>query len=582
MGASALYREGELRLVSMDDYGHLRRIVATVRDWPRVPSFDPYLRHPHGAVWIWPPGFDLALATPARLLLGADADPQAVARLLAFVPPLLGALAVFPLFLFARRLAGEWAGLVAAGAWAVLPGAVRWSGYAHLDQHTAEALLFLVLLAAGSRLLEGEGGRGVAGTALTLAAGTLVWQGFVFTAALLGLAAWIERRRAPAVAVALGAAALLVLPVSLLQQSPATFASFGLFQPAVFLLVGAMAAALMLPGWAGLGVAAALGTGALAFWTPLRSAAVHLASGGEGTLAETGYLAYPGDWLRLIGEYRPLASLGWSGVLAQLSVGILLLPAVAVVLVLARRRGRVGGSGTVWLVSTAAVAAMTLSQRRYLYYLVGLVAVALGLTAVWLARRWGAGVAAVAIVVCLAPTVPAWPELGRPSGAVGVDVLQTLDALRAMDPPPGSPFEPDLVAPGEIPGVLAPWSLGHVVTYVTGRPIVAGNFGYGFREQSLVFTAPPEADGETEALLRDLGVRYVITTDLRSVLPEYAEAVGRAGLPVDRMLAVRIHESFEPRAVPFLEPILISRTGLPNENGMLVPRLRVFRLTPEP
>ncbi|HTS01702.1 MAG TPA: peptide transporter, partial [Thermoanaerobaculia bacterium] len=61
------------RLLSPDCYGHLRRTVSVARNFPRVPFHDPYLNHPDGGVFIWPPAFDLLAGGLSRVLFGAAA-----------------------------------------------------------------------------------------------------------------------------------------------------------------------------------------------------------------------------------------------------------------------------------------------------------------------------------------------------------------------------------------------------------------------------------------------------------------------------------------------------------------------------
>ncbi|HET9227406.1 MAG TPA: hypothetical protein VFR31_12115, partial [Thermoanaerobaculia bacterium] len=150
--------------------------------------------------------------------------------------------------------------------------------------------------------------------------------------------------------------------------------------------------------------------------------------------------------------------------------------------------------------------------------------------------------------------------------------------LGALDPPPGDPLRPDTVRPGEVEGVMAPWAVGHTVTLLTRRPAAADNFGYGFHRQARLLTTPPEEDAEAFRLLRETRCRYLITTDLRPVLPAYAAAVGRTGLPPEAMLAVRVHESDSPQPLPFLRLVLVSESVWPAPDGRLVPRWKIFRV----
>ena len=71
---------GRVRALSSDDEYHLRRARFAAAHYPRTIVFDPLMDFPRGGVGIWPPLFDVALATPARLLHGASAAPEAVER----------------------------------------------------------------------------------------------------------------------------------------------------------------------------------------------------------------------------------------------------------------------------------------------------------------------------------------------------------------------------------------------------------------------------------------------------------------------------------------------------------------------
>src|SRR6185503_16717435 len=95
-------------------------------------------------------------AAPARLVWGAEAPVASILVLGAWLSPLLGALALLPLAGLARRVLGDRPALGAAAVYALLPAAVVWSAYGHADQHVAETLAFLAVLAAGAAWLGGE------------------------------------------------------------------------------------------------------------------------------------------------------------------------------------------------------------------------------------------------------------------------------------------------------------------------------------------------------------------------------------------------------------------------------------------
>lgn len=303
-----------LRLLTVDCYGHLRRAVATVRDFPHVPVFDPFLNAPAGGVWIWPPLFDFLIALPARFLGGAAASVPFVAGCAALWPPLLGALEVALLWPLARRLLGNRSGLAAVALLALLPAAVRWSVFGHADQHALEALAAVAVLASLPPLLDAvdaaSARRAIALTAGALALAVLSWQGAIFLAPLVaGVALLGGRGRLAAAAIA--AAALVVTPFAFASPGPLTYISFGAFQPLFLSLTAALTFAAA-AGRRGRILAGGVAAVALA-WTPLRDGILHLVRATDGaTIVDGGYLAYPRAWLALIGEYRPLLAGGFA------------------------------------------------------------------------------------------------------------------------------------------------------------------------------------------------------------------------------------------------------------------------------
>ncbi len=325
---------------------------------------------------------------------------------------------------------------------------------------------------------------------------------------------------------------------------------------------------------------AALGAGLIIAlrWSPIAGALGHLVSATEGVTSDGAYLAYPREWLALIGEYRPLLARGLMPVLGQLSAGLLCLP-VAWTLWL-REAKRDAARRLVMLpllVATPAVLAMALAQRRYVYYLAPVVAIALGDVAARLAKRSRLAAAGL-VLVLLAPAVPAIGELRRAPGAPGGDLLATLAALATLDPPARDPLLPEETRPGEVEGVMAPWSIGHLVTLYARRPVVADNFGYGFAEQAKFFTTPPGEDGAALAQLHDLRCRYVLVTDLAPVLPAYAAAAGRGGGAIDEMLGARLARASEERPVPFLRRVLTSESLAADAHGEVHPRFQIYRV----
>ena len=598
------------RLLSPDCYGHLRRTVSVARNFPRVPFRDPYLNHPDGGVFIWPPAFDLLAGGISRALYGASATTEQVTRVAATLPAVLGALHVVPLFFLARRVFGRRRARIAAAAYVAIPAAVLWGGFGHFDHHVAEALNLLLVLAAGAwaaaappseRLARGA----VFGAAIALA--VLTWQGAVFVAGL-GLA-WAAVALGEGAGAATLAAAVLVAEGAALtlpeEPVPFAFVSFGWFQPA--LLAGAAVPLLALSAWRapsarrrllwGLGAAAALAVtlpNARRVLAAVFRGGTYVFKEGAGAraddFADGGFLSYPPEFLRLVAECQPLVS-GWSTferAVRELSPGFLLVP-IAVLVWLrpaARRpafppRPRAAARVLIGLFA-GAVFVMALFQQRNVYYLSIFAALALAEAVARLRPRWPGGRARAFVPIALAcalVVLPGAPYLARArayASAPGDDVLELFARLRALDPPPADPAALPPPAPGSIPGVMPPWSAGHFVTAVAGRPSAADPFVYGWRRQCRLFTATDDA--EALAILRGAKCRYLVTADVSRLLPSYAAAAGRPPGPTSSMFGRRVHESASERPVPFLVRVLDSRTGSLRPDGSFQPRFRVFRV----
>ena len=119
-----VFADGRVWIDGPDGYYHLRRAWLALENWPRVPQTDMLIGVPEGGPISWPPIFDLLLATVALPWRGDSVE--ALERIGALLPPVLGALEIVMLYalvrcLFGGRAAG-WAALFAA----VLPGISRY------------------------------------------------------------------------------------------------------------------------------------------------------------------------------------------------------------------------------------------------------------------------------------------------------------------------------------------------------------------------------------------------------------------------------------------------------------------------
>lgn len=575
----ATYRElrdgARTRAVSDDDYYHLRRARFAVRHFPRTILFDPLMNFPAGGVSIWPPLFDLALASPSLVLHGPDASGPAVERDAAWVPLFFAAGTIALAGLLGRRLYGPAAGAASALFLAVSPGHLLWSQYGHVEQHVAES--FFGLAALYSFVVSREkpdsphNSRREATAGLVLALAVLAWQGAVYWGAIFALALFLEAvltRRSVfrAAALTVGTAAVIVGAATAAWTRgvpmPFTYVSFGFFQP---LFLAAMAAGTVLLDTIvcllrrcldrrGLLLRGAFLVAALAAVLPFGPELLRSFAGGIGYVAgrtqeasgRGGYVSYPTAWLKGIFEARPLFADGPSYPARHLSLALFFTPVA--ILVWARRaleRHRTGIHATlaVWGAVTLFLA---LSQRVNEYYAVPLCALALveaaRRAATWI-RKWSpssrrpsrARVAALVGLVLALPMAAGVVEEVRSNHVAGSDLYGTLDWMRRELPRRVDPYDPRLLGPRSeeaVPpdtrAVLAPWSLGHLLLYEAELPVVANNFGYGFLDSVRFFLAPTEE--EALAIARAHRARWILAADLVPRMNDYALYLGRPPL----------------------------------------------------
>jgi dolichyl-diphosphooligosaccharide--protein glycosyltransferase len=558
-----------------DSYYHARRILYGALHFPSVLARDPYINHPHGGEPIWSPLFDWAGAALARVVLGAP-EPESLERLLAWIPPLLGALTVLCAARFGARHFGGGAGLLAGALLAVLPAHVAYSQLGYVDHHAAEALAAAALLLAGAGLLARlEAGAPAARPALACGAvvglALLLWPGMLLHVVLLELTAagfLLSRRRrvgleatARALALAHAAAFAALAPFALGRH----WERWGAFHPVVLSgfqpwLLGSAAAAYalvaaalrrappecsLLRRLATAGSAAALVLAASALWLPELPGAARDA---------WDWLVRRESFQASVTESQPLllprGRLDLRPALGQLSALPLLLPLLVPVALCDLRRSRSRAAGALLLVFAAGLLAATLLQLRFGNSFCVALAPLSGWCAALLARggapRLGAARARAAVaaglLVCVAPALAGYrPELANlarwlAGGEPHLDPgawrrLRLLEVARWIRD--GTPATSGWLEAGARPeyAVLAPWPDGHLLEWVARRPTAVDNFGDDVGAENLplsfeYYRAPEERASE---ILEALGARYAIFEYRR--LREWAKLGPRALLP---------------------------------------------------
>lgn len=541
----------------LDAYYHLRRIVYTAAHFPSTLDFDPYINFPGGAHLHWTPLFDAALALLVRVF-ASPGDREAAVRLLVWIPPLLGALAVVGTVLLSRRYLGGRAALLAGLFLALLPAHVGYSQIGFIDHHAAAALASLGLLAAAMEVLlrasapgASQRSRWLASGALGLAiAGAFLLQpGMLLEVAILEvglLAGFLGPASAPvarALAPDLARAHLLAFAL-LAPFSGGEWERWGAFHPAVLsgfqawlvLVVGGVYAAACFGGTGPhrarsrrlltVGVSGSLLLAVSVWWIPelLRNLedglALFLRSGARAESTES----------------EPLfsAAAGVKRGLTTLSGAVVLLP-VGIGAASWRFRGSSRGAPVLLLCGwTAGLFVATLVQRRYANSL----SIPLAMLVGWALDAWLraagrrearlraalllAGTAVVAL--CITPIgryyasdlanqlhwLRGEPLATHPAELGKRILVRTAHWLRShSEPMPG--FRDATGVPPY--GVLTSWTHGNVVLYEAERAVVTCNFGDDVGPENYALSGEyfRSAPDRAREILDALRVRYVVS-----------------------------------------------------------------------
>ena len=142
-----------IKFTGVDAYWHMRIIDNLVHNFPHLNSFDPYMLYPGGmGTSINFPFFDYLIAGTIWVIGMGSPTEHTIDVVAAYFPAILGALTIIPVYLIGRILFDRWAGVIAAGLLAILPGEfLGRSILGFTDHHVAEvfftttAMLFIIL-----------------------------------------------------------------------------------------------------------------------------------------------------------------------------------------------------------------------------------------------------------------------------------------------------------------------------------------------------------------------------------------------------------------------------------------------------
>jgi dolichyl-diphosphooligosaccharide--protein glycosyltransferase len=371
-----------VNFLETDAWYHVRLAESQVRNFPHRVTVDPYAA-PDGQYVAVAPLLDTIIATTAFMTAGRSASTEYIERVAAFVPAIIGVLAVAAVWVLSTLAFDRRAGFVAGLLAAVLPGHfLDRTLIGFVDHHALEVLLSIATLACIVR-----GASRIAGLFLGLY--LLAWASgsyFVFI-----IAVWIvmtamlvpDSGRTSGRSTAVTAA--IALAIALVVQDPAMFR----YNTQIAALIGLMASSLVVMFFANHVVKA---VGVLAVVAITAAIIVRFAFPDLFQQVVTDLSRFRPDPTRMaVLEARPLFLYSgnwdwwqpWTFFRSGFYIGLVAVAALAVSTVRSRRVDHL----LIVCFTTANVLA-TLGQNRFGYYLVPACATVIG----WLASRildWG-------------------------------------------------------------------------------------------------------------------------------------------------------------------------------------------------
>jgi oligosaccharyl transferase (archaeosortase A-associated) len=133
---------GDFVSFSADDaIYHMRFVHNTLRHFPSRVFFDPFTHFPFGSQTPFGPLFTFIIAATAWIAGFGNPSPALTNHVAAYVPPIMGALCLIPVYFIARKMFGKTTAILAAFVLTFLPGEfLNRSALGFVDHHIAEVL----------------------------------------------------------------------------------------------------------------------------------------------------------------------------------------------------------------------------------------------------------------------------------------------------------------------------------------------------------------------------------------------------------------------------------------------------------
>ncbi|MCL5261361.1 MAG: oligosaccharyl transferase, archaeosortase A system-associated [Gammaproteobacteria bacterium] len=134
-----------INIAADDAIYHMRLIYNTVFHFPHRIWFDPFQLVPYGNQVYMGPLFTQIISGTALLIGLGSPSHYLVGQVGAYAPTIMGAIAIFPVYLLTRKIFGKNVALIAAFVFAFLPGEIFGrSSLGFTDHHVAEVLFILI------------------------------------------------------------------------------------------------------------------------------------------------------------------------------------------------------------------------------------------------------------------------------------------------------------------------------------------------------------------------------------------------------------------------------------------------------
>jgi asparagine N-glycosylation enzyme membrane subunit Stt3 len=112
----------DIKYASNDAYYYMRLVDNAADNFPQLTQFDPYFIYPGGNNVASLPSFHWLIAVIAWIVGLGNPTQHTVDLIGVYLPAIMGALTIIPVFFIGKTLFNKWVGVFAAGLMAILPG----------------------------------------------------------------------------------------------------------------------------------------------------------------------------------------------------------------------------------------------------------------------------------------------------------------------------------------------------------------------------------------------------------------------------------------------------------------------------